>query len=91
MSTRSEAGNPGLTTTDSRLVDLAEALDYNLADRLRDLVAADSMAHRVDDLVKRCERAEDLIAEFRRQMPVLERQLGQARDRIKLLERRAGA
>jgi len=88
VSTQTEAGNPGLRDDDMRLMGLADHLDYKLADRLRTLVEADSMAHRVDDLVSRAERAEDLAAECQRQLRALDRQLTRVRDENELLKRR---
>lgn len=46
---------------------LAEHLEPGLARHLRALVAADSHARTCQDLAGRAERAEDLVAEFRRQ------------------------
>lgn len=64
---------------DARLRALAEHLDPDLGARLRALVDADSRADRVLQLEGQLQRAEDLVAEFRRQMPYLERLLDQAR------------
>ncbi len=87
MSTRTEAGNPGLRTIDHRLLDLAEHLDWNLAERIRVLVAADSMAHRVDDLANRAERAEVLAQECQRQLRGADRQIARLRDDAAARER----
>lgn len=66
-------------TEDEQLGALAEHLAPALACRLRALIAADSRAGRVLELEDRAQRAEDLVAEFRRQMPILERRLDEAR------------
>lgn len=58
-----------------RLRALADALDPALAHSLRALLEADSHAHTCQDLMDRTERAEDLVAELRRQVDPLRRTL----------------
>lgn len=77
-------------TADERLCALAEHLDPDLATRLRELVAADSRADRVLQLEGRAERAEDVLAEIRRQFDPLTRNLDSARAENRELRRRIG-
>lgn len=85
---REAVGNPTLDTTDTRLHDLAGYLEHPLSERLQDLVEANSIAHRVIDLVQRTQRAEDLAQECRRQLRARDRQVDRLQDEVAALKRR---
>jgi hypothetical protein len=70
---------------DEQLLEMAQHLEISLRLRLLQLVDADSRARRVVELEQQAQRAEDLVAEIRRQMKWLER------DRDKVLEDAAAA
>lgn len=73
---------------DSDLASLAQALEPRLRNRLLELVAADSRAVKHAEVIFDLQRSEDLVAEFRRQMPMLQRrvdELAPAVDRVRRL------
>lgn len=65
-------------TVDERLEYLADHLDYEMAERLLQLLDASSSVHELVELRHRVHRAEDLVAELRRHLAVRERQLRDA-------------
>lgn len=67
---------------DARLLQLAGLVDQRLADRIRQFVDADAIAHEVIDLRQRTQRAEDLAAEFRRQLRARDRQCDRLREQL---------
>ena len=87
--TPAEPDTPALHVTwspwagvDEQLVALAEHLQPPLAERIRKLVAADAIAHRVIELERRAQRAEDLANECRLQLRSAHRQVDWLRDEL---------
>lgn len=68
-----------MTSADERLQALVPYLDTQLGYELARLVRADSEAGQVLELQARAQRAEDLVAELRRQLAARNRQLDELR------------
>lgn len=71
-----------------RLRALAEHLDPGLARHLRALLVADSDARKYQEMAARAQRAEDLVAEFRRQREPLQRALDRVKEENRELRQR---
>lgn len=69
-------------TVDGRLEQLADHLDYPMAERLLQLLDASSSIHELVDLRHRVLIADDLVAELRRHLAVRDRQLREAQTAI---------